>query len=242
MKTLPSLSIFFPAYNDAHNIPEVINSIYEVLPKITKNYEVIVINDGSKDNTKHVVEQLAHKYKNLKLINHKKNKGYGGALISGFNQCRKEWIFYTDGDGQYDCQEIIKLIHKLDKNITVVNGYKIKRGDGVIRDLFGKLNNTIIHQIFSIPISDIDCDFRLIKRQLLTNIILTSHSGTICTELIVKLQQEGAKFAEVGVHHYNRIHGKSQFLKISNIIKTFNETRKLFFTLKKYEKDDYSGT
>lgn len=219
MPKVKSLSIFFPVYNDAKSIQWLLQKANSVAKNIANDYEILVINDGSKDNTKSVLELLQSKYKKLKVINHPKNRGYGAALFSGFESSKKEWIFYTDGDGQYDPQELTNLVKRINKQTDVVNGYKLSRADSAMRKFLGGLYNLLIHFLYSIPISDVDCDFRLIRKSKIQNIKLTTSGGTVCLELILKLQRNKARFAEVGVHHYPRKYGHSQFFNIKNIFK-----------------------
>src|SRR5438552_2733797 len=127
MKKLTSLSVFFPAYNDGQAIPILLAKTYAVLPKVAKKYEVIVVNDGSTDETASIISLLKKQYQDLKIIEHKKNRGYSGALQSGFRAACYEWVFYTDGDGQYDPEELEKLVAQVNDKVDVVNGYKISR-------------------------------------------------------------------------------------------------------------------
>lgn len=221
MKKLSNLSIFFPSLNDAQILPELIKKAIFVAKKVTNDFEVIVINDGSTDNTKEVLKALQKKYPFLKTVHHEKNRGYGGALISGFKNSKKDWVFYTDGDGQYDPEELLLLISKLDEKTDVVNGFKIKRSDEKRRKYLGSAYNNMLHKVYDIPISDIDCDFRLIKNSCLQKINLSSTSGFICLELILKLKKMGARFSEVGVNHYPRKYGKSQFFNFAKLFQTF---------------------
>jgi len=223
MKKLSSLSIFFPVYNDAYGIPYLIVKIYSILPQIADKFEVILVNDGSTDETEEIALYLKKQYLNLKVVSHKKNRGYGDALQTGFKHARYDWVFYTDGDLQYNPQEIAKLVNKVSPKVDVVNGYKIKRHDPLIRIVMGTLYSKILHFMYKLPIRDVDCDFRLIRKAVLEKIELTSNSGFICLELVEKLAFEGAKFREVPIHHYNRIFGRSQFFKPSNLLKTFQE-------------------
>ena len=220
---IKSLSIFFPAYNDSQSIPGLIQTANSVAGDITNDYEILVINDGSKDDTKNIVEEVQKKYNKLKVINHSKNLGYGAALASGFKNSKKEWIFYTDGDGQYDPKELLLLLKNINPDIDVVNGYKLIRSDNFVRKILGQLYNFSLHMLYRIPISDIDCDFRLIRRSKINNIKLNSSGGSVCLELILKLQKNGARFAEIGVHHYEREYGHSQIFNIKNILKMFFE-------------------
>ncbi|OGH18079.1 MAG: hypothetical protein A3F31_04040 [Candidatus Levybacteria bacterium RIFCSPHIGHO2_12_FULL_38_12] len=233
MKKITSLSLFFPVFNDARIIPVLVEKANKTAQEITDDYEIICINDGSTDTTYQVLNHLQENYSRLKIIHHKKNKGYGGALISGFENSTKEWIFYTDGDGQYDPNELTSLVNVLQNGVDVVNGYKLKREDSLIRKIVGNLNNFLVHAFFPIPISDIDCDFRLIRSSLMKKIELTFSSGTICTELILKLQKQGAGFTEVGVHHYKRKFGQSQFFSFIRVIQTIIDNTKLFLAFKR---------
>ncbi|MBI3577118.1 glycosyltransferase family 2 protein [Candidatus Gottesmanbacteria bacterium] len=218
-----SISIFFPTLNDAPVLPWLIQRADVAARRLTKTYELIVINDGSTDDTKDVLALLAKKYKNLRAIHHSHPSGYGGALRSGFAAATKDWVFYTDGDGQYDPIQLTDLARRISPNIDVVNGYKTRRADPLVRRLTGALYNWLLHRLWRLPIRDIDCDFRLIRRSVLKKITLTSSSGVICLELILKLQAAGARFAEVPVHHYPRKYGQSVFFQWGNVYKTLKE-------------------
>lgn len=223
MKTLPSLSIFFPAYNDSRSLPSLVSRAYNAAKTVTRNFEIIVVDDGSTDHTAEIVRKLQNQYRHLRLITHPINRGYGGALISGFAAARYDWVFYTDGDGQYDPSELLQLVKLVTPRIDVVNGYKRKRHDPWYRIAIGALYNWCIRVLYHPPIRDIDCDFRLIRKSLLKRLDLQSQSGAICLELITKLHTNGAHFAEVPVHHYPRLFGRSQFFSLSRIVKTIRD-------------------
>lgn len=225
-----SLSLFFPALNDAQILPELIKKADHAAKKCALNYEIIVINDGSSDNTKEVLEELKKKYPALSTIHHKNNEGYGSALIEGFNRAKYDWVFYTDGDGQYDPGELIRLVEKIDKKTDVVNGFKLSREDDVSRRFMGLIYNKLLHLVYHPPISDVDCDFRLIKKTALKKFKLFSHSGLICLELVMKLKKTGAMFKEVGVSHHKRKFGKSQFFNPKHLFSTLREHVAFFFT------------
>src|SRR5687768_7410809 len=140
-----SISVFFPAFNDAKSIGKLVKDACEVLTTLTDEYEVIVINDGSTDETGEVLEDLRKTHRFLKIIHHEKNGGYGAALQSGFQAALKELIFYTDGDGQYDVREMPLLFQKMNKSVDVVNGYKIGRADGKRRRWLGGTYNQLAH-------------------------------------------------------------------------------------------------
>ena len=205
------ITVFFPAYNDAASIVPLVRCALDVLPKLTNDYEVIVVNDGSRDATGELLDRLAEGLPRLRVIHHEVNRGYGAALRTGFTQASKDLIFYTDGDGQYDVSELPALLPLMNDDVDVVNGYKISRSDRLRRKVAGAIYNRMAHLLFRLPIRDGDCDFRLIRRRAIKQIELTSSSGTICVELVHKLCAAGSKFAELPVSHYPRAHGESQF-------------------------------
>ena len=211
--TCQSISIFFPAFNDGATIAPLVKNSLKLLPTLAADFEVIVVNDGSTDSTEAVLNELATTSTKLKVIHHSKNLGYGGALRSGFNAAQKELIFYTDGDGQYDVNDLTLLLPSLRPDVDLVNGYKIERADGKRRQIIGAAYNRMVHALFNIPVRDVDCDFRLVRRSVMKNIVLESSGGSICVELIHKLNASGCRFAEVPVRHYPRLSGRSQFFR-----------------------------
>ena len=225
----PSLSVFFPAYNDAPSLPRLIRTTFAVLAEHVADYEVIVVNDGSRDKTAEVLEQLAAEFTPLlRVVSHPRNLGYGGALRSGFAASRKDFVFYTDGDAQYDVTELPKLLALVRPETGLVNGYKRERNDPRHRIWIGNVYNFCARILFRIRIRDIDCDYRLIRRDLLEKIHLTSTSGTICVELVRKLELSGCHVAEVCVHHYVRQHGRSQFFRVRSLAITFYQLLRLW--------------
>jgi len=208
-----SISAFFPAYNDAGSIGTIIRRIAQILPAVADDYEVIVVNDGSRDGTAELLNGLARELPFLKVIHHASNRGYGAALITGFSACTKDLIFYTDGDGQYDVGELPRLINALSDDIDMVNGYKISRSDPLHRVVLGKIYQRLIRFLFRLKVRDVDCDFRLFRRSLFNRVELTCDSGVICVELVKKFQASGCRMAEVPVHHYCRSSGSSQFFR-----------------------------
>ena len=228
----PSLSVFFPAYNDAPSLPALVGRTFEVLEQNVTEYEVIVVNDGSYDNTAQVLETLQKQYGPcLRVVTHSRNRGYGGALRSGFAAAGKTFVFYTDGDGQYDVGELPLLLERVTPQTGLVNGYKLERHDPAHRIWIGSVYNFCARLLFRIRIRDIDCDYRLIRRSLLDRIQLFSTSGTICVELVRKLELSGCGVAEVGVHHYERKHGRSQFFRVRSLAVTFTQLLRLWVKL-----------
>lgn len=222
------LSIFFPCYNDKGTIGKLVKEAGDVARKLTKNFEVIVIDDGSSDGSRELLKSLTSKFTYLKLVFHKSNKGYGGALRSGFKTATKELVFYTDGDAQYDVKELPILWQLMTPDVNFVNGIKMERQDYTYRVIIGNLYALIVRWAYRLPIYDVDCDYRLIRREILKKINLTTTSGAICTELVKKAERAGAKFRQVSVHHYPRTYGQSQFFKLPRLIKTFKEQVKLW--------------
>jgi len=226
---LESLSVFFPAYNDAPSLPQLIENTFEVLRTHAEDFEVIVVNDGSYDNTGDVLAELERKFApHMRVVTHKENRGYGGALRSGFAAATKDLVFYTDGDGQYDVRELPKLLSLMTSDVGLVNGYKLERNDPKHRIWIGNVYNAFARFLFHIQIRDVDCDFRLIRRELLDEIRLFSTSGTICVELVRKLEMSSFSVREVGVHHYPRLHGTSQFFRVRSLLKTLYQLVRLY--------------
>lgn len=198
----------------------MVGNALRLLPSLAADYEVIVVNDGSSDGTAALLDELARQHGPVRVIHHQRNRGYGGALHTGFAHATKDLVFYTDGDGQYDVQELTKLIPLLVAGVDVVNGYKIKRSDSKRRVVLGALYKRLARLFFRLPIRDVDCDFRLMRRTALQAIELVSTSGVVCTEMVYKLHKSGCRFAETPVYHYPRRHGQSQFFTLRRVART----------------------
>ncbi len=216
------ISVFFPAYNDEGSIEKMVRSALRVLAELPCDYEIWVIDDGSSDGTPAIADRLAAEDPHVNVIHHPVNRGYGGALKSGFAAARKGLVFYTDGDGQYDVSEL-KLLFEKRREADIVNGYKLRRTDPIYRKALGGAYNGLARWFFGIKIRDIDCDFRLMRTAAVQGLSLESEGGTICLEMVKKLQSRGFTFAEVPVHHYERRSGSSQFFRLKHLIKMFSE-------------------
>ena len=215
-----SITVFFPAFNDEASIAPLVTSALAVLSTLTNDYEVIVVDDGSTDRTPAITDEMARSLPKVKVIHHPGNQGYGAALRTGFREASKDFIFYTDGDGQYDVRELLSLYSLMSEDVDVVNGYKRKRCDRYRRKALGAIYNTLARFFFRLPIRDIDCDFRLLRRSAIERISLGASSGVICVEMIRKLSSAGCVFREIPVGHYPRLHGKSQFFTPSRVVRT----------------------
>lgn len=219
-KKISSLSIFFPAYNDGGTIPSMVLTAQIAAREITDDYEIIVVNDGSEDHTPIVLAELERQISSLRVIHHPKNRGYGAALRTGFESATKDWVFYTDGDAQYNPLELHLLVDAVREDVDVVNGYKISRNDPFIRVMMGAIYNFGVKFAFGIHLKDVDCDYRLMRRSIFTVIDLESNTGSICVEMIKKTQDAGFRFAEAPVTHYHRQYGISQFFNWQRLLHT----------------------
>jgi glycosyltransferase involved in cell wall biosynthesis len=226
-----SLSIFFPVYNDWGTIGSMVALAISTAEQIANDYEIILVNDGSGESTVEVLSFIEKQFPQVRVVHHKKNRGYGGALRTGFAEARKGYVFYTDGDAQYDVRELKKLVAAMRPGIDVVNGYKIKRHDPWYRIAIGKLYHTVTKLAFGFTIRDVDCDFRLMRRGVFDRIHLEHNSGVICVEMIKKLHDAGCRFAEVPVSHFFRASGKSTFFKFNRIFRVGVDLTKLWWRL-----------
>lgn len=228
---LSSVSAVFPAYNDGGTIPSMVLTAVLALRNVTDDFEVIVVNDGSRDYTAAVLDELARRVPELRVIHHPQNRGYGSALRTGFAAASKEWVFYTDGDAQYNPLELELLVDALRPGVDVVNGYKIARNDPLHRIIIGRVYHYIVKFVFGFKLRDVDCDFRLIRRRLFAEVPLESPTGSICLEMVKKFQDLGYVFAEVPVHHYSRQYGVSQFFNVRRLIRTACHLTQLWWKL-----------
>ncbi len=212
-----SISAFFPCYNDGGTIASMVTLAAQTLESLTDDYEIIVIDDGSTDNSREILQELTQRFERLRLILHKSNKGYGGALRSGFYGSTKDLIFYTDGDAQYDVKELALLLPEMKEGVDLVNGYKIGRSDPWYRIVIGRMYHRFAKACFGLKLRDVDCDFRLMRRSIFEVVNLKCNSGVICVEFVKKVQDAGFVIREVPVHHYHRTYGRSQFFNFRRV-------------------------
>ena len=227
----PGLSIFFPAYNDAGTIASLVLVAHMTARELTEDHDVIVVEDGSPDHTGLLLDEMARHFPWLKVVHHGANRGYGGALRSGFAAAAKELVFYTDGDAQYDPREMRRLWEAFSPEVDFVNGYKITRHDPLHRVVIGRLYHWLVKLAFGLRLRDVDCDFRLMRRSIFDRVRLEKASGVICLEMMKKITDAGFRIVEVPVHHYHRAYGKSQFFNFPRLYRTALDVTKLWWAL-----------
>ena len=225
---LTSLTLFFPCYNDRLAIGEVIRSADQAGREAAEDFEILVIDDGSTDGSRELLRELEKENPRLRAIFHERNQGYGAALQSGFSNASKDWVFYTDGDGQYDVLEMSRFLPRAAGGAKAVNGYKIRRQDSWFRKTLGLAYLNFTRLLFRYRVRDVNCDFRLIQRACLQGVHLHSKSGAAGLELVTKLERSGVTFINEPVTHYPRRHGKSQFIALRPLTQTFFDVCRLW--------------
>jgi glycosyltransferase involved in cell wall biosynthesis len=230
---LNSLSVVFPCYNEEKNVSKLIESAVKVIPTVAEKYELIIVNDGSKDNTSKVAHKLASKYDSVVVVD-QNNKGYGGAVKAGFNKARYDWVFFTDSDLQFDLKEITKLVKKSTESKLII-GYRTKRADGFKRALLAymlKVWNFVFLQ-FPLYIRDIDCAFKLINKEVLNKVgVISSDGAMFSTEFLLKATKAGYKPIQIGVSHFERKDGSPTGNNKKVILKAVRDTFKLMKDMK----------
>ncbi len=223
----PSLSIFFPAYNEEANLEETIRQALLAVQKITPTYELIIVNDGSKDKTGEIADRLAKENDKIKVVHHNPNQGYGAALWSGIQKAQYEYVFFTDTDLQFDLNELTELA-KFIPEYKIVLGYRAPRKDPFIRLVNAKLWNFMNRLFFGLKIKDIDCAFKLMDRELVANLNLKARGAMMSAEMLIQLQRKGIAIKEVPVSHFPRTAGVATGAKLSVIIRAGKEFYSLY--------------
>ncbi len=233
MEKVEEISAFFPAYNEQENIEDTVKKAVSVLEAVANQYELIVVNDGSKDSTAAIVDRLAKENAHIRLITHPTNLGYGTALRSGFYGAKYNTIVFSDADGQFDFSEITTLLDA-SSGADLVIGYRMKRMDPPVRHFIAWGWKMLIWLFLGLRVRDVDCAFKLIKKPVLNAIprLESTRGGMISPELIVKVHKCGYKIAQVGVHHYPRAGGKPKGVSIKIIAISFFELLKLSFNIR----------
>jgi len=228
---LKSISIFYPCFNEEKNIPIFVNQALKVLPQIALRYEIIIVNDGSRDNTLKVAQKIVADNSVVKIVNHKQNRGYGAALKSGFKASKFDWVFFTDGDLQFDLNQLQEFLPFTSK-YSVIIGYRKTRAEGFRRALNAKLFKLFVDILFRLHVRDIDCAFKLIKKDTLNNISLVSDGAFISSEILYRLKKKGYKFKQLPVDHFARQFGNPTGSNFKVIVKALTETIMLYLFMK----------
>jgi len=218
-----SISVFFPMHNEEGNIEPQVQAALGVLQGYTDDFEVIVVDDGSTDRTGEIADRLQAENEGVRAVHHPTNRGYGGAVKSGFEAATKELVFFTDGDRQFDLNELGLLLERIEDH-DVVLGFRIKRSDAFHRSVNTFLWHRLVRLLFGLRVRDIDCAFKLFRREVLERIgRLETEGAVLSTELLVKISRAGFRVAEVGVHHYPRPTGEQSGASLRVSARAFKE-------------------
>jgi len=226
-KGVVSISVFFPCYNEQDNVARTVEEALAVLKKLDADFEVIIVDDGSSDATGQIADQIASRNDRVKAVHHPTNLGYGAALKSGFNAVTKELVFYTDGDGQFDINEMPPLLPLIEQ-YDIVSCYRVNRQDNIMRKINGWAWTKLTCLLFGMKIRDVDCAFKLYKREIFDNIKLLSTGALIDTEILARATRKGYCLTQKGVHHYPRAAGAQTGANLRVILRAFKELFKLY--------------
>lgn len=217
-----SISLFFPCYNEQDNITRVVEQALKVADSMAWDYELILVNDGSSDNTGPLADQLARDHERVRVVHHPRNAGYGAALQSGFSAAQKEWVFYTDGDGQFDLAELPPLLDLI-SDCDIVSCYRLNRQDPLMRRFNGWCWTQLVCWVFGLRLHDIDCAFKLYRRKLFDEISLCSTGALIDAEILARASRKGYRIKQRGVHHYPRTSGEQTGANWRVVLRAFKE-------------------
>ena len=221
-----SISVFFPCYNEQENVGRTVEKALEVMQKLNADFEVIIVDDGSSDGTGQIADEIADREGRVKVVHHEGNLGYGAALQSGFKAATKELVFYTDGDGQFDINEMPPLLALMEQ-YDIVSCYRLNRQDSIIRKINGWCWTRLVCLMFGLKIRDIDCAFKLYKRQIFDKLELSSTGALIDAEILARAARKGCRITQKGVHHYPRTSGEQSGANIRVVLRAFKELFKL---------------
>jgi glycosyltransferase involved in cell wall biosynthesis len=198
-----SISVFSPCYNEEKNIGKLITGMLDFLPKISSDFEIIIVDDGSTDSSAEVAGTFAQNHTQVRVIRHENNRGYGAALRTGFANSTKDYIFFTDGDNQFDITEISKFLPYIG-SYDIVTGFRIKRKDNIIRKFNEFGFNRLVRILFGLHVRDLNCAFKIYKKEVIKSLELRSSLAFINSELLIRAKKKGFSIKEVGVTHYSR--------------------------------------
>ncbi len=223
---MASVSVFFPCYNEQGNVARTVENALRVLEKLNADFEIIIVDDGSSDATGRIADQIAGRDKRVKVVHHQRNLGYGAALRSGFAAATKKLVFYTDGDGQFDMNEMPPLLPLMEQ-WDIVSCYRLNRRDPFIRKINAWAWTKLVCLLFGLRIRDVDCAFKLYKREIFERIKLSSTGALIDAEILARAAGKGYRITQRGVHHYPRTAGVQTGAKLRVILRAFKELFKL---------------
>jgi glycosyltransferase involved in cell wall biosynthesis len=230
-RSLTSLSLFFPCHNEAGNVGPMIEQAVSTAESYGVDYEVIVVDDGSRDETAKIAESYSARNPRVRLVRHPKNLGYGAALRSGFAAATKDLVFLTDGDGQFHIADIEKLFSKID-SCDVVTGYRLERRDAPHRRLNGWIWTRLSRLLFGLGVRDVDCAFKLFRAKALKGLVLRSNQLLIHAEILARLKKRGCKIQEIGVTHHPRTAGKASATSPGRMARSVVELIKLYWNIR----------
>ncbi|MCX2726261.1 glycosyltransferase family 2 protein [Thermomicrobium sp. 4228-Ro] len=225
-----SLSLVLPAYNEAANLEAVVRRALAVLPELVERFEIIIVDDGSRDGTDEIAERLAREDQRIRVVHHPVNRGYGAALRSGFAASHGELVMFMDADQQFDPADFAHLAPFL-PHADIVAGYRVRRRDPWIRLVYAALFNAAMRLLFGITVRDIDCAFKVLRGDLVRALDLRMNGALVNTELLAKAQRAGATIVEVGVHHYPRLSGEPSGGSVRVILRAMREVLQLWWLL-----------
>lgn len=225
-KKIPSLTIFFPAYNDAETIGPLTDACLQVAKKVTDDFEILIVDDHGPDNTAEVADDIAKRHPEVRVIHHATNRGVGQAMITGFTEAKKDFVFYTDGDYQYDMDELTRLAEYAATHDLVI-GYRLKRAEGFKRVFTSRCFHLLVFFLFGIYHRDIDCSFKLVRKEFLRRFSFQTKSALVDPELLIQARRLKSRVKEVGVHHYARRFGTSQCLRVNLIVSMIRDLFRL---------------
>jgi len=226
---LRSLSFFFPAYNEEENVEAVVREAQAKLPRFADDVEIVVVDDGSRDRTGEIADRLAAEDPRVRVVHHSPNRGYGGAVRSGLATATKEHVFFTDGDQQFDLDDLDRLIARLDRADVVV-GWREKRADPPKRLFIAWVYNTLIRALFLAPFRDVDCAFKIFRRSVFDRVPLAavrSDSAFFSPELLLVLRARGERIEQVPVRHFPRRYGREKGATLRVIMRTVRDLLRL---------------
>ena len=225
--TRHAISFVLPAYNEEANVTRAIDSVFAVAERLCSSFEIIVVDDGSSDRTSELVTEAAVLHPQVRLVRHARNRGYGEALRTGFLHARKDYVFFTDADNQFDMEELTLLLPWADR-VDVVAGFRKNRQDPAMRRLNAWVWNRLVRVLFYVPVRDIDCAFKLFRRTALEDIDIESVGAMVNTEIMVKLGRTGKTVVEVGVTHLPRTAGTARGAKLTVIARALVEVSRMY--------------